>query len=178
MPAPAFPPIRGQTQAASKHRTLDRSLLVLDEPTNGLDPVGIVEIRNLLMELGANGKTVFVSSHLLAEIQAACDSIVMIDHGGVLFSGTLADLLSRNAPTIRAAAEHESDTTRLIQLAANAGYHSTIVNGAIEIDAPGDWAADLNRFACQAGINLKELQVTSADLEQAFFAMTGKTGTE
>jgi ABC-2 type transport system ATP-binding protein len=151
----------------------DPELLVLDEPTNGLDPLGIVEIRSLLMELGANDKTIFVSSHLLAEIQAACDSIVMIDRGGVVFSGSMADLLSRNSPTIRAAAEHESDTTRLIQLAIDAGYHTTRVNGAIEIDAPGDWAPDLNRLASQAGITLKELQATSADLERAFFAMTG-----
>ena len=158
----------------------DPDLLVLDEPTNGLDPQGIVEIRSLLMELGASGKTVFVSSHLLAEIQAACDSIVMIDHGGLVFGGTMVDLLSRNSPTIRAAAENEIDTIRLIELATNAGYTSTRVNGAIEIDAPSVWASDLNRLAWQAGITLKELQATSADLEQAFFAMTGnnETGTE
>jgi ABC-2 type transport system ATP-binding protein len=158
----------------------DPDLLVLDEPTNGLDPQGIVEIRSLLMELGASGKTVFVSSHLLAEIQAACDSIVMIDHGGVVFGGSMVDLLNRNSPTIRAAAENEVDTNRLIELATNAGYQSTRVNGAIEIDAPSVWAPDLNRLAWQAGITLKELQATSADLEQAFFAMTGnnKTGTE
>jgi ABC-2 type transport system ATP-binding protein len=158
----------------------DPDLLVLDEPTNGLDPQGIVEIRSLLMELGASGKTVFVSSHLLAEIQAACDSIVMIDHGGVVFGGSIVDLLNRNSPTIRAAAENDIDTVRLIELATNAGYTSTRVNGAIEIDAPSVWAPDLNRLAWQAGITLKELQATSADLEQAFFAMTGnnKTGTE
>ena len=73
-----------------------------------------------------------------------------------------------------------SDTVRLIELATNAGYTSTKVNGAIEIDAPSVWAPDLNRLAWQAGITLKELQATSADLEQAFFAMTGsdKTGNE
>lgn len=158
----------------------DPDLLVLDEPTNGLDPQGIVEIRTLLMELGAGGKTVFVSSHLLAEIQAACDSIVMIDHGGVVFAGTMVDLLNRNSPTIRAAAENETDTNRLIELATNAGYQTTRVNGAIEIDAPSVWAPDLNRLAWQAGITLRELQATSADLEHAFFAMTGdnKTGTK
>lgn len=158
----------------------DPDLLVLDEPTNGLDPQGIVEIRNLLMELGAGGKTVFVSSHLLAEIQAACDSIVMIDHGGVVFAGTMVDLLNRNSPTIRAAAENETDTNRLIELATNAGYQTTRVNGAIEIDAPSIWAPHLNRLAWQAGITLRELQATSADLERAFFAMTGdtKTGTK
>jgi ABC-2 type transport system ATP-binding protein len=158
----------------------DPDLLMLDEPTNGLDPVGIVEIRNLLMELGASGKTVFVSSHLLAEIQAACDSIVMIDRGGVVFSGTMADMLNRNSPTIRAAAENDMDTEYLIQLTTNAGYHTTRVNGGIDIDAPADRAPDLNRLAWQAGITLRELRATTADLEQAFFAMTGdhKTGTK
>jgi ABC-2 type transport system ATP-binding protein len=158
----------------------DPDLLVLDEPTNGLDPQGIVEIRKLLMDLGASGKTVFVSSHLLSEIQAACDTIVMIDHGGVVFSGTMVDLLARNSPTIRAASENEADMIRLVELAAGAGYHATRVNGAVEIDAPAVWAPDLNRLAWQAGITLKELQATSADLERAFFAMTGdhKTGTE
>ncbi|MEX0667464.1 MAG: ATP-binding cassette domain-containing protein [Acidimicrobiia bacterium] len=158
----------------------DPDLLVLDEPTNGLDPVGIVEIRNLLIDLGASGKTVFVSSHLLAEIEAACDSIVMIDHGGVVFSGTMVDLLGQNSPTIRAAAENEADTYVLIQLATSAGYHTTRVNGGIEIDAPASWAPELNRLAWQAGITLRELRAASADLEQAFFAMTGndKTGTK
>jgi ABC-2 type transport system ATP-binding protein len=153
----------------------DPDLLILDEPTNGLDPQGIVEIRSLLMRLGASGKTVFVSSHLLAEIQAACDSIVMIDHGGVVFAGPMTDLLARNSPTIRAAAHDAADTARLIELVAEAGYPAARVNGAIEIVAPAHWTAELNRLAWQAGITLGELQATSADLEQAFFAMTGDT---
>ncbi|MFA9429478.1 ABC transporter ATP-binding protein [Egicoccus sp. AB-alg2] len=151
----------------------DPHLLVLDEPTNGLDPQGIVEIRTLLRDIGASGKTVFVSSHLLAEIQAACDSIVMIDHGGVVFSGTMADLLERTSPAIRAAAQHDTDTPRLLQLATDAGYRATRSNGAIQVDAPADWAPDLNRLAWHAGITLRELRATSADLERAFFAMTG-----
>jgi len=157
----------------------DPDLLMLDEPTNGLDPQGIVEIRSLLMELGAGGKTVFVSSHLLAEIQAACDSIVMIDHGGVVFSGPLTDLLAQTSPTIQASAENDTDTSTLLQLAIDAGYHTTRVNGGIEIQAPAQWAPDLNRLASAAGITLRELRTSSADLEQAFFAMTGdhETGT-
>ena len=158
----------------------DPELLVLDEPTNGLDPMGIVEIRRLLMELGGSGKTVFVSSHLLAEIQAACDSIVMIDHGGVVFSGSMVDLLAGSSSTIQAAAERDTDNAGLMQLASNAGYHALRVNGSIQIDAPADWAAELNRQAWHAGITLRELRSTSADLEKAFFTMTGsdKTGVE
>lgn len=151
----------------------DPDLLVLDEPTNGLDPEGIVEIRHLLMDLGADGKTVFVSSHLLSEIQAACDSIVMIDRGSMVFSGGLTDLLSLASPTIRAAAENQDQNRHLIQIAADAGYHATTSNGGVQIEAPANWTADLNRLAWEAGINLRELQATSADLEQAFFAMTG-----
>ena len=150
----------------------DPDLLILDEPTNGLDPTGIVEIRHLLMDLGAAGKTVFVSSHLLAEIQAACDSIVMIDHGGVVFSGSMIDLLAHSASTIRATAQNDADTPSLIQLAAQAGYQAVRVNGSIEIDAPVAWAADLNRLAWQSGITLRELQSTPPDLEHVFFAMT------
>lgn len=151
----------------------DPELLILDEPTNGLDPVGIVEIRNLIMDLGASGKTVFVSSHLMSEIQAACDSVVMIDRGGVVFSGTLIDLLARTSPTIRAAAEDEGQNTRLLDLARTAGYPADRINGGVEISAPSDWSAQLNRLAWQEGITLRELRTASADLEQAFFAMTG-----
>ncbi|MEA3502612.1 MAG: ATP-binding cassette domain-containing protein [Actinomycetota bacterium] len=151
----------------------DPDLLVLDEPTNGLDPEGIVEIRNLLMKLGAEGKTVFVSSHLLAEIQAACDWVVMLNRGRLVFSGTLDDLLHEASPTIRAAAEVPSDNTELIRMAINAGHHATTFNGGIEVDAPADWTVELNRLAWHAGITLRELQAPPADLERAFFAMTG-----
>jgi ABC-2 type transport system ATP-binding protein len=151
----------------------DPDLLVLDEPANGLDPEGIVEIRNLLMKLGAEGKTVFVSSHLLAEIQAACDWIVMVNQGRLVFSGTLEGLLREGSSTIRATAENPFDNTELVRLATNAGYHTTTVNGGIEVEAPAEWTAELNRLAWQAGITLRELRATSADLERAFFAMTG-----
>ncbi len=151
----------------------DPDLLILDEPTNGLDPEGIVEIRRLLMSLGAGGKTVFVSSHLLSEIQAACDWIVMINDGGMVFSGPLNDLLDLASPRISAAAEEKGHNSGLMQLAADAGYHAVAVNGGIEIEAPAEWTAELNRLAWQAGITLRELRATSADLEQAFFAMTG-----
>ena len=65
----------------------DPELLVLDEPTNGLDPAGIVEVRDLLRSLGDDGRTVIVSSHLLSEIEAACDTLVVIRYGELLFSG-------------------------------------------------------------------------------------------
>jgi ABC-2 type transport system ATP-binding protein len=73
----------------------DAELLVLDEPTNGLDPAGIVEMRQLLRSLGDQGRTVIVSSHLLSEIEAACDSLAIVRFGQLLFSGPLDDLVSQ-----------------------------------------------------------------------------------
>lgn len=151
----------------------DPDLLVLDEPTNGLDPAGIVEIRQLLISLGASGKTVFVSSHLLSETQAACDSILVVDKGALVFNGTMGELLARTSPTIRATAESQTDTIRLAEMTARAGYPTRRVNGSIEIDAPANSSPDVNRLAWNAGITLSELQATAGDLEQAFFAMTG-----
>ena len=70
----------------------DPELLVLDEPTNGLDPSGIREIRDLLRTIGDSGKSVFVSSHLLTEVQKVCDHLVIIRKGKLLFEGTVDDI--------------------------------------------------------------------------------------
>ena len=71
----------------------DPQLLILDEPTNGLDPNGILEIRNLIKKLAGGGKTIFVSSHLLAELEAICENVVMIKEGKILYSGSAKELV-------------------------------------------------------------------------------------
>ena len=86
----------------------DPELLILDEPTNGLDPAGIVEIRTLLMSLADGRRTVVVSSHLLGEIEAMVDYLVVIRFGELLYSGTLdaLDRRERPKPQVIAAPEH------------------------------------------------------------------------
>ena len=79
----------------------DPELLILDEPTNGLDPAGIVEVRTLLMSLADGRRTVVVSSHLLGEIEAMVDYLVVIRFGEVLYSGTLEDLMAASDRTRR-----------------------------------------------------------------------------
>ena len=150
----------------------DPDLLILDEPTNGLDPAGTVEMRALLRDLGAAGKTVIVSSHLLSEIQAACDRIVMIQRGRFVFSGTIDELLGSRDDRIIAAPENAADLSALIELARGAGHEVSEVEGAARILAPITWAADLNRLATSAGITLRELRPDAVDLEEAFLEMT------
>ena len=75
----------------------DPALLVLDEPVNGLDPAGIREIRELLRRSGAEGRTVFVSSHLLSEIEQTCDRVAIIDRGRLVLSGRVDDVLAEAA---------------------------------------------------------------------------------
>ena len=87
----------------------DPELLILDEPTNGLDPAGIVEIRELLRELGRNGRTVIVSSHQLSEIEAVCDHLVVIRFGELVFSGPMTEMMKRTREHIDVAAEHPAD---------------------------------------------------------------------
>ncbi len=95
----------------------DPELLILDEPTNGLDPAGIVEIRALLRELGRNGRTVIVSSHQLSEIEAVCDHLVVIRFGELVFSGPMTEVMKRTREHIDVAAEHPADMARLAKRA-------------------------------------------------------------
>src|SRR5215469_13152599 len=100
----------------------DPELLVLDEPTNGLDPAGIVEIRELLKGLAAGGRTVVVSSHLLAEIQAMVDNLVVIRSGKLLYSGSLEGLMEKATERVVAAPELESDMPRLVEVVEANGW--------------------------------------------------------
>ncbi|MFZ3022258.1 MAG: ATP-binding cassette domain-containing protein, partial [Candidatus Nanopelagicaceae bacterium] len=102
-------------------------LLLLDEPTNGLDPAGIQEIRELLRALADDGTTVFVSSHLLSEIEMISDSLVMLRKGDVVFAGKTHDLLLQQQPTIIAKSADPKDLLRLLEIAHQAGHEGSII---------------------------------------------------
>ena len=91
----------------------DPELLILDEPTNGLDPAGIREIRTLLRAIGDSGKTVFVSSHLLAEVQRMCDRLLVLRKGRLVFTGTVDELLVHRVGIVAVPAEPGSGTRSL-----------------------------------------------------------------
>ncbi len=148
-------------------------LLILDEPTNGLDPAGIQEIRDLMRALANEGTTVFVSSHLLAEIEVISDSLVMLREGEVIFAGKTQELLLQQQPTILAKSEDPNDLPRLLQIAHDAGHEGTIIDGVAHILGPREWAARLNQLAFDSGIVLAVLSPVLPSLEETFFEMTG-----
>ena len=156
----------------------DPELLILDEPTNGLDPAGIVEIRELLRDLGRNGRTVIVSSHQLSEIEAVCDHLVVIRFGELVFSGPMTEVLKRTREHIDIAPEHPADLERLEAGLFAGGWSVTTVDDVIRVAAAADRAADLNRAATATGVTLSRLIVAQDNLEEIFLEMTGRVDGE
>jgi len=148
-------------------------LLILDEPTNGLDPEGIQEVRDLLKKLASEGTTVFVSSHLLSEIEIISEHIVMVRKGEVVFAGPIEDLLLNQRPTLIVRTENESDLEKIAEIARAEGHHVTVRSGEAHIEGPREWAGTLNRKAFEAGVTLTQLTPTLPNLEETFFEMTG-----
>ncbi|RZU51176.1 ABC-2 type transport system ATP-binding protein [Krasilnikovia cinnamomea] len=154
----------------------DPALLILDEPTNGLDPSGIVEIRSLLAQLGTAGRTVLVSSHLLSEIEAICEHLVVIRFGELLYSGPITGLLTSAGQHVDLRAEHDADTLRLVQTLQAQGWQvASNTDGEVRVSAGAQDAAPINRAAHAAGITLRSLSVARDSLEDVFLAMTGDT---
>ncbi len=148
-------------------------LLMLDEPTNGLDPEGIQEVRALLRDLANDGTTVFVSSHLLSELEIISDFIVMLRKGEVVFAGPIGDLMTQQQPTIIAKSLMQSDLERILEIAEKSGHHAVIRGDAVHVLAPMDWAPILNEAVFAAGITLAQLSPQLPNLEETFFEMTG-----
>ena len=150
------------------------TLLILDEPANGLDPAGIVEIRHLMRSLADDGITVVVSSHLLAEIEQVCDFFVMIQAGRLVFQGTVETLFAAQSAELLARPEHDSDLDALTAAVRAAGHPARVVEGTVVVDAEPGWAAELNRVATSAGVTLVHLSERPRSLETAFFELTGE----
>ncbi|MFM2103658.1 MAG: hypothetical protein RL740_745 [Actinomycetota bacterium] len=147
-------------------------LLILDEPTNGLDPAGIQEVRDLLEKLAADGVTVFVSSHLLSELEMISKFLVMLRKGHVVFAGPMQELLNRSKPTIIAKPSSANSLPFLAELINKTGHQAIIESDHVRVDADESFAIQLNKLAFESGIVLSQLTPVRASLEETFFALT------
>ena len=146
-------------------------LLILDEPANGLDPAGIVEMRDLMQRLTAEGKTVFISSHLLTEVQQICTRVSIINLGELVKVSTIEDLISGNGEFV---VTLERAQEALAQVKAQPwGKDARLdARGALVTTAPGNRGRDLNLFLVDAGLAPETIAQSTQDLEQVFLELT------
>jgi ABC-type multidrug transport system ATPase subunit len=146
-------------------------LLILDEPTNGLDPQGMADVRNLIVALGKGERTVLVSSHLLGEVEQMCTRIGVIQKGKFVAEGTIDELRGAATLTIRA----EPAETAMNVLAGEAGAENVKLqpDGTFNLKVDPKRASDLNRRLVQAGVEVSELHASEKSLEDVFIELTG-----
>ena len=151
----------------------DPEVLVLDEPANGLDPAGIRWLRDLLRSLAAEGRTVLLSSHVLAEVSQTVDRVVIIHRGKLVRQGSIAEVLAGAEGATRV---RSPDAKRLAALLAARGSTVTdLGEGALAVDAPPEQVGEL---AAANAVVLHELTVEQATLEEVFFELTGGETTQ
>ncbi len=149
----------------------DPDLLILDEPANGLDPEGIREMRELLRTLDAEGKTIFVSSHLLGELEQVADWLVVIKQGEAIWTGPTHDLIARQPDGYLLATLDPGALGALQQLTDRLGVPSVLEDGYLRVTATRDALGRLNQAAMEANIPLAEMRPVQSTLEQTFLDM-------
>ncbi|WP_326943912.1 ABC transporter ATP-binding protein [Amycolatopsis sp. NBC_01307] len=147
-------------------------LVVLDEPTNGLDPAGMADMRVTLRKLAADGCTVLLSSHLLAEVEQICDRVGVLDHGRLVAETTVPDLRAGGALRV-VAGPLDQARAHLGRLLGADRVHAD--GAALELDVDPGEAGRINAALVGAGLDVSELRWREPDLEQTFLALTGGT---
>jgi ABC-2 type transport system ATP-binding protein len=149
----------------------DPELLVLDEPTNGLDPAGMREFRGLIKGLGEMGKTVFVSSHLLSEVEQMCDHVGIVKGGRLVAQESVTTLLRRG----EALEMRVTDPERAVQVLTGLDWVDSVrrEDNRLVVEAPRERAAELSRALAERQIYLSELRPREGSLEEFFLEVTG-----
>jgi ABC-2 type transport system ATP-binding protein len=150
----------------------DPELLILDEPSNGLDPVGQAEMRGLIRALGGAGRTMILSSHNLSEVERLCDRVGVVSGGTLVAEGTVEELRGE-ASYLLVRAEPADAAAKLA--AKLAGVESVeLFNGALRLSAEGWRAAEIARKLIAAGLEVSELRPERRSFEEAFLELTGR----
>ncbi len=155
--------------AALLHRP---DLLILDEPANGLDPAGIVEMRDLMKQLKGEGHTVLISSHVLHEIEHICDRIAIMNQGKVVVQGRVSDLLGRQ-DVLEVQVEQMDEAARLLRAAAWV-REVTVDGDHLMVAAAPTAAADVTKLLAEHGLYVSGLRPQEQSLEQYFLDVTGE----
>jgi ABC-type multidrug transport system ATPase subunit len=150
----------------------DPDLIILDEPTNGLDPAGTREVRELIPALARQGRTVFLCSHLLHEVQAVSDRVAIVKKGRMVAQGTVGELLGSGQYLRVRAADNEALTRALAGVPFVSGVER--VDGFVRAAAPIEKAAELNEALATQGIYVSELSPWETNLESVFLELTGE----
>lgn len=152
----------------------DPALLILDEPTNGLDPAGMAEVRELIRRLGTEGRTVLLSSHLLHEVEQVCDNIAILSRGRLLAQGAIRDLLHRKGAVRLSTTDNTKAAAVISALPWVAGV--TMDSGYLVAEAPPDRSWELTTALSDQGVAVKEMAPVQVSLESYFLEVTGSDG--
>ncbi len=146
-------------------------LVLLDEPTNGLDPAGMAEVRELIKGLSKGGRTVVLSSHLLHEVEVVCDSVAILSKGKLLASGRVADLLRQQGSVRLRTTDDARAQEMLRRLAWVTGVQQE--DGYVVATAPSERSWELTKALAQSGVYVKEMALAQVSLEHYFLEVTG-----
>jgi ABC-2 type transport system ATP-binding protein len=157
----------------------DPQLLILDEPMNGLDPAGMHEMRDMILSLVAEGRTVVLSSHLLDEVQRTCDAVAIVDRGNIIRQGPISELLAGSSLALQVECT-EPDRARSLLDTTNIGAHIEVGSLGLGITLPAgtprDVIAEINRVLVEGRISVYRLQEIQASLESWFLQVTSRLG--
>ncbi len=147
----------------------DPALLILDEPTNGLDPEGMADMRSLIRQQGQGERSVLLSSHLLGEVEQICDRVGVIQQGKLVAEGTVAELRGQAKLLVRAVPVDKAQEV----LSAMEGVGPVeMVDDVMHLSTDPNRAAEINRRLVEAGVAVSELRVTERSLEEVFMQLT------
>jgi ABC-2 type transport system ATP-binding protein len=156
----------------------DPELLILDEPMNGLDPGGILEFRTMISELVSEGRTVFLSSHLLDEVEKTCQAAAVIDRGRLIAQGPIAELLSAGQLQVEFGCDNAHAAIDLLDGHPAVAESQPIPDGILVTLAGADGVASINARLVQAGIAVYRIAPVRESLEHRFLQITSRVGAD
>ncbi len=142
-------------------------LVILDEPASGLDPQGLADVRDLMRSLAESGVTIFLSSHLLTEVEQLCTQVALISRGRIVTQGTLSDLIGGDGGLTRVGVDDIERATEVLQ-ALPAGQVEVLPDRTLQVFVPGMGAADLNEVLITSGLRVHELTPARRTLESTY----------